>query len=183
MAVLKQKYFILLLIALFLGVSAFMAFDFAPVLTAGGRPASYREVKKLYGGLKAFDGISQNNPTEDSELKRLALNEIVGGIILDELIEETNPELQDRANELLGAAFEAAQNPPLEEAGKGLYGLSAADFKKLILLPQAKRDALTEHFESDPERLEELWNALLNTADVKIYFPGFYWEGGEVKIK
>jgi len=71
----------------------------------------------------------------------------------------------------------------LEEAANKLYGLSAADFKKFVLIPEAEKDLLIKHYEYNPSELDDLWDFWTRNANVKIYYPGYYWESGEVKAR
>mgnify|MGYP001604796032 CR=1 FL=1 len=182
--ILTKKNITILLAVLFLGALLYISFGFLPVLKVEGTSAGYSEFQKVYGAIGAFGKISRGEGGMASEeMKKMALESIIESRLLDELIKEANPELAKKAEEIIQKTLRENKNLSLDEVSKSLYGISAADFQKLVLLPQAKKDALTEQFENNPERLEELWNALLRTADVKIYYPGFYWENGEVKIK
>ena|SRR3989344_2239033 len=181
-----KKNVTILLIVLFLGAVSYISFGFLPVLKVEGTSAGYSEFQKVYGAINVFDKISRGaggNVTPPEEMKKMALESMVESRLLDELIKESNPELAKKAEELVQKTLLENKNLSLGEASKNLYGISAADFQKLVLLPQAKKDALTDYYASNPERLAELWAALLKSAKVKIYHPGFYWENGEVKIK
>src|SRR3989344_8629181 len=180
----KQNIFLLLAI-LFLGVILYISFGFLPVLKVEWTSAGYSEFQKVYGAINAFDKISRGaggNVTPPEDLKKMALESIIENKLLDELIKEANPDLAKKAEELVQKTLLENKNLSLDEASRSLYGISATDFQKLVLLPQAKKDALTDYYASNPERLAELWAALLKSAKVKIYYPGFYWENGEVKI-
>jgi len=175
----------ILLAVLFLGAALYISFGFLPVLKVEGTAVGYSEFQKVYGAINAFDKISRGaggNVTPPEEMKKMALESIIESRLLDELIKEANPELAKKAEEILQKTLLENKNLSLDEASKSLYGISATDFQKLVLLPQAKKDALTDYYASNPERLAELWEALLKSAKVKIYYPGFYWENGEVKI-
>ncbi len=172
-----------MLAVLFLGALLYISFGFLPVLKVEGRSAGYSEFQKVYGAISAFDKVSRKNGMAPTDLKKMALESMIESRLLDELIKEANPELAKKAEELVQKTLRENKNLSLDEASKNLYGISTADFQKLVLLPQAKKDALANYYESNPERLTDLWTALLKSAKVKIYYPGFYWENGEVKIK
>ncbi|KKS95840.1 hypothetical protein A3B05_02605 [Candidatus Giovannonibacteria bacterium RIFCSPLOWO2_01_FULL_43_160] len=178
-----KKNIMISLIILFLGAVLYISFGFLPVLKVEGTLVGYAEFQKVNGAIGAFDKISRKSVSPPEEIKKMALESIIESRLLDELILEANPELAKKAEEILQRTLRGNKNLSLDEASKNLYGISAADFQKLVLLPQAKKDALTDYYESNPERLADLWSALLKTAKVKIYYPGFYWENGEIKIK
>ncbi|MDP3935035.1 MAG: hypothetical protein Q8Q46_02375 [Candidatus Giovannonibacteria bacterium] len=178
-----KKNITILLAVLFLGAVSYISFGFLPVLKVEGTSAGYSEFQKVYGAIGAFDKISRKSASPPEDLKKMALESMIESKLLDELIKEANPELAKKAEELVQKTLLENKNLSLDEASKKLYRISAADFQKLVLLPQAKKDALSDYYESNPERLADLWTALLKTAKIQIYYPGFYWEGGEVKIK
>src|SRR3989344_3920123 len=183
-----KKNITILLTVLFLGAVIYISFGFLPVLKVEGTSVNYSEFQKVYGAIGSFDKISRKpdpaggggNSAAPEEMKKMALEIIIESRLLDELIKEANPELAKKAEEILQKTLLENKNLSLDEASKILYGISAADFQKLVLLPQAKKDALTDYYESNPERLADLWTALLKSAKVQIYYPGFYWENGEV---
>ena len=80
-------------------------------------------------------------------------------------------------------AIKTTPNLSLGKASKKIYGLSEPDFKRLVLLPQAEKDLLTKHYEYNPAELENLLNDLAKNAQIKIYYPGYEWSDGEVRIK
>lgn len=180
---------VILLMVLFLGAVLYINFGFLPVLKVERESVGYSEFQKVYGAIGAFDKISRNpasaggGGTAPEEMKKMALESIIENRLLDELIEEANPELAKKAEELVQKTLRENKNLSLDEASQSLYGISEADFQKLVLLPQAKKDALTDYYESNPERLDDLWTALIKSAKVQIYYPGFEWRDGEVKIK
>lgn len=181
-----KKNIVILLIVLFLGAVLYGSFGFLPVLKVEGTSVGYSEFQKVYGAIGAFDKISRKPASAGGggmapeEVKKMALESIIESKLLDELIKEANPELGKKAEEILQKILRENKNLSLDEASRNLYGISADDFQKLVLLPQAKKDALADYYATNPERLADLWAALLKSADVKIYYPGFYWENGEV---
>lgn len=179
----RKKYFILALVILFtLGVSA-LGFGFVPVLRIEGKNVSYIYFLKLYGAFESYDKLSRHEPVGSKEITRRAFFKIIEDKMLDILVTKTNADFMRKSEELVERAILETKNLELGEASRTLYGLSAAEFKKLVLVPQAKKDLLVKHYEYNPAELEKLWNATAQNLKVKIYYPGFYWENGEVKIK
>ena len=102
---------------------------------------------------------------------------------MDKLISQIDTTLDKKADDLVKQSIDQSPNLQLDTAARKLYGLSAEDFKELVLIPQAKRDLLTERFKDNQEQLNQMWEDLVKTADIKVYYPGYKWEGGEIKKK
>ncbi|QQG42519.1 MAG: hypothetical protein HYW15_03380 [Candidatus Giovannonibacteria bacterium] len=190
MNIFRKGYFVLAVVLLLLGGAAIMGFSFLPVLKVGGRAASYAEFLSVYGALKTFEerasprSKARDAPaTQVRELKRLALAELADNLFLDEMISKTDPGIFKKAEEIAETVLKDGKNSSLGRASEELYGLKLEDFKKFVLLPQAKRDALTDYYKGDEEKLSGTWLALKKNTAVKIYYPGFYWQDGDVKIK
>lgn len=184
----KKSYFALALILLFLGAAALMGFGFLPVLKVNGRAASYAEFSEVYGALKTFESVSAGasggaDAAPALEFKRLALADLVDNLLLNELISKSAPELFQKAESMAEEVLKDEKNASLGEASRRIYGLGLRDFKKFVLLPQAKRDALTEYYRGDEEKLSKIWLGLRKNAEVKIYYPGYFWDGEDVRIK
>jgi len=175
-----KSYFILAVVLLLLGGVALMGFGFLPVLKVGGRAASYAEFLKVLGALKTFE---ERVATPTQEFKRLALAELADNLFLDEMISKTDPGIFKKTEEMAAWVLNDRKNSSLGGASEELYGLELEDFKKFVLLPQAKRDALTEYYKGDAEKLSEIWLALKKSVEVKIYYPGYFWDGEDVRIK
>src|SRR3989344_6244223 len=170
-----KSYFILAVVLLLLGGVALMGFGFLPVLKVGGRAASYAEFLKVLGALKTFEervaprrGAGEAPATPTQEFKRLALAELADNLFLDEMISKTDPGIFKKTEEMAAWVLNDRKNSSLGGASEELYGLELEDFKKFVLLPQAKRDALTEYYKGDAEKLSEIWLALKKSVEVKI---------------
>ena len=180
---LNKKYAVIVLSVLILAGAALMAYGFAPVLSVEGRSISYARFLKVYGAFQRYDQVAYKDHASKAELKRLALSHIVENILLDLIIKETDPGLFLKAEEMLNKAVLANPGLALDKIADKLYGLSASDFKKLVLLTQTKQQALEEHYGANSVQLQAKWDYWQRNAKVKIYYPGYYWEGGEIKIK
>ena len=182
---LKRKSVIILAAAGFLVSIIFMVYGFAPVISVNGERASLSEFLKVQSAITNMDKNANNGVLKlsDDAIKERVFGNIIDKILMDALITRTDTSLDKKAEELVKQAI--GQNPTLQldEAAKTLYGLSAGDFIELVLLPQAKRDLLNERFKDNPTQLNETWESLIKTADIKIYYPGYKWEDGEIKKK
>ena len=181
--ILEKRYWILFLAFIFLAGAALAAYGFVPVMKIDGKTIAFSEYLKAYSAIKSYDKIAQRSATPSEEIKRLALGVLVENRFLDTLSERTSADFKQEAERLVEESIKTTPNLSLGEASKKIYGLGEADFKRLVLLPQAKRDLLTKHYKYNPAELETLWNDLAKNAEVKIYYPGYEWRGGEVQMK
>ena len=179
---LKQKYVIAVLLVLFLGGAAIISYGFVPVMKVEGKFVTLAQFLKVYSAIRRFDGISQKTPSTDADLKKRAFMNIIETRFLDIVVEKTGVGLRQEAGNLAEKAV-AERKSEFEEASQRLYGLSAAEFEKLVLLPQAEKEVLEKHYENNQADLEKNWAEIYKTSEVKIYYPGFEWKDGEVKIK
>lgn len=176
----KRNFIIASALFLFLSAAVF-GYGFTPILKVESEYVTYAKFLKIYGAFKTYDQISQKNITDDKELKRRALASLVEDRFIDLLIQKTNANLKLEAQNNVEKAILDMKDFSLDEAASKLYGLSAADFKKFVLIPEAEKDLLIKHYEYNPSDLDGLWDQLGEVAEVKIYYPGYYWEKGEVK--
>ncbi|OGF62179.1 hypothetical protein A2662_04620 [Candidatus Giovannonibacteria bacterium RIFCSPHIGHO2_01_FULL_45_33] len=182
---LKQKYIIILAIVILLAGAAVWYFGFAPVMSVEGKNVSIGEFSKIKGAISRYDEVSHavGTTTLPVELNRRALSNIIEIMLVDKLVSETDPSINQRAEDVVKEALAGNKNFSLADAAERLYGLSEKDFMDLVLIPQAKRSLLLDHFKDDPTKLNDAWENINKTADIKIYYPGYYWESGEVKTK
>jgi len=159
-----------------------MTYGFAPVMKVEGKLVTLAQFLKIYSAIKHFDSLSQKTPSPDVDLKKLAFMNIIEMRFLDLMIQKTNADFEQKAGDLVEKAV-SEMELEFAEASEKLYGLSAVEFKKLVLLPQAKKELLGKHYENNRADLEKLWTEVYKTSEVKIYYPGFYWEDGKVQMK
>ena len=179
----RKKYIVIPVVILFLGAVTYAAFGFLPVLSVEGKRVSYGQFLKMYGAYQYYDKVAEREAAPNKELRKLVLQGFVEDILLDKLIQKTNSDFDNQAKDLVERAIADSKDLALGEATKQLYGLSTADFKKLILIPEAKKNLLAKHYETSPDELERVWNEIIQNADVKVYYPGYLWEQGMVKVK
>lgn len=174
---------IFIAIAITGGVGA-VSYGFLPVAKVEGEHISYSDFLKVYSGVEAAERIAKKNPPATSrELTKKAFEKIIENKFLDALAAKTNSALKDEARGNVEKAIAESKDLALEEAAEKLYGLSAEDFKELVLVPSAEKDLLFKHYEYNQAELDALWKDLSKTAEIKIYYPGYEWKDGEVKIK
>lgn len=179
----KRRGFVFASALLFIVSVAVFGYGFMPILKVEGEFITYSKFLKVYGAFKSYDRILQQTMTDDKALKKRALESLIEDRFIGILIQKTNANLKFEARQNVEKAVLDMKDFSLEEAARKLYGLSASDFKKFVLVPEAEKDLLIKHYEYNKSELDGLWDQLERAAQVKIYYPGFYWENGEVKTK
>lgn len=170
-----------MLLAVFLAVFLLGAIKFIPVLKVEGRFLSYSDFLKVREALTHFDKISQTKNIKDPE--SLAFMNLIDQVFLDILIEQIDNNIKSEAKKIVEEAILKTENLSLGEAAHELYGLSEKDFKRIVLIPQAKKDLLSKKFDGKDEELLQRWDNFYSTASIKIYYPGYYWDIGEHIVK
>ena len=171
---------------IFLTIIAVLAYGFAPALSVDGHGVGLAEFLKVESALRHFNNIANQSTattTPSADLKMQALGNIIDRKILDKIVEELDPSINQKADALVRDTLSKQKNLSLDEAANKLYGLSGDDFIKLVLIPQAERDLLMERFKDNPSRLGDIWNNAASHAKIKIYYPGYYWDGTSLKTK
>ena len=123
-----------------------------------------------------FEGVAEEDITM-SLLEELIVRKIV--------FKEGSKSFADFNKNAEGIMTEAlgGQGTQLEEAARTLYGLDLEEFKKLILLPEAREIALKRLIEESGQNYKEWFLERLEAADVKIYFYDYRWEDGKLVSK
>ena len=184
MSFLKKRYILIFIALAIIGGAGVISYGFLPMLKVEGEYVSYSGFLKVYRGVEAADRLAKKNPPATSqELTRRAFETIIDNKFLDVAVRKTNAGIKDEARKNVEQAVLESKDLSLEEAARKLYGLSAADFKKLVLIPAAEKDLLFKHYEYNTSELDALWDDLSQHGEVKIYYPGYEWRDGEVKIK
>src|SRR3989344_2084984 len=172
---------IIIFVLVVLSAVVFAGFRFIPVLSVQGKKANYSEFLKIKNAIEKTNTISKDKIIGD--LNSLAMMNLMEQEFLDILIDNVDHNLKVKAEDIVSEAIIKTPDLSLDEVSEELYGLSSADFRKLVLLPQAKRDLLENYFKKNNQDIIQAWASLYGTASVKIYYPGYYWDTKEYAIK
>lgn len=137
----------------------------------------------VYGFSKNLISLSGSDPEKlkspefISEVKLEVLNNLISReLILQELKKSVGLNQaaaiaeKNIANALSGKADTA-------EGIEKLYGLSLAEFKDSVLLPQAYREILAGRMNLNNKDFDAWLNNARKTSSVLIFYPGFGWDG------
>lgn len=164
-----------------------------PILSVNGNFVSARTFWKNYQASSVYyqkvmdaysstvQGKSKIEPVNVSEVKRLALTQIVENILISaEVQKELGGDLDTivagRINKIDG-------DKDLQKAAEGVYGLNFAEFKDEILVPLAKEEILTGRLFLEGKKLSDWLDEAKKSSQVKIFSRQFFWDGKEIQVK
>lgn len=132
--------------------------------------------------------ISELEIMKDKDLmKRVqkeALERMIGYKIMTLGIEKIKPDWEESAQAKISDALtKVKENDKFEEGVKALYGMSQADFKGKVLIPQAQFEILSEELKKQNKNYEEWMKEEKEKASIRIMIDGLGWKNGEVVIR
>jgi len=143
----------------------------------------YAASKNYYENIDKTYNIGENLTggfAGESEFKRATLAQLID----DRLIEK---ELQKRVGSDLGSLIDKRlgdldKDSEFQKAITGLSGMSYSEYKKLILIPQAKREILEGRLFLENVTLESWLEKARKEAKVVIFSSEFSWTDGNVEL-
>ena len=188
----KQHFFITFLALVFFGLLGyyFIHNGYYPIAMVNGEFIGAHRLNKestvrysYYTKTAALGGMTAEDKNSlFFEFRRMAL----GGLIEDMLIEQglrgmTDGDIKKAAEQRL-TERETDING-LSTVASTLYGLDLADFKTIVLLPQAKKDMLRERIMERGSDAEDWFAETKKTARVRLFSTQFSWDGNGVVAK
>jgi|SRR3989344_583666 len=164
---------------------------FYPVAFVNSSPIMYSTWRKSFEAARRFtlaEAASRNQTIDFSkqENAELVLEVEKGSLTFlmeDSILRQSGERLIEDFERLsLNRMQEAvAIGGDLKTAARTIYGLSFADFKILVLLPQARRDAAKELLQESQRDFAEWFAGEKKKAKVKLLFVPFTWNGEAVQ--
>jgi len=163
---------------------------FGPVAMVEYNMISYKALtdisnasKQYYENINRTYNIEDNLDTttiDESEYQRATLSQLIDDNLIDK-------ELQNRVGGDLSGLIEKRisdldSDEDFKKAITGLSGLTYKDYKKLILIPQAKREILEGRLYLDNATLESWLENKRRGANVVIFSSKYSWTGDNVEI-
>jgi len=130
----------------------------------------YSNALKTYAG-KEIKGKSANEFM--LELKRAVLDNLIENVLI-------YSELKNQVGDQLTALLEDKIPPFQESAALTVYGLNAADFKEIVLAPQARREILENQLSLKNENFDDWLKFVRKSAKVYLFTFRVNWDGEEV---
>ncbi len=185
-----NKYFIILLSILFLGLGSYylvhfgyypVAFVNAKMILARSMNNDFVAAYQYYGNVLAAQGADVKSEGFKRELNRQLLNRAIDNILIDGGLKTiVGNDLAQLVENKLSAPN--LQSPELAQSVQSLYGLSLPEFRNLVLVPQAERELLEGRLTLEKKELAAWLNEARGLARVMILLPNLSWNGKEVVI-
>lgn len=187
--------FILTITALFIGGVYFILSRSYPlavvdyqIIAARDFYANYRASITYYKNALDVYNEKDSAALESDEVKIEIQKAVLDGLIEDILIDK---ELKSQIgsvelDKIVGRKIEeAVSGQKIQKAVETLYGLSFEEFKKRVLVPQAKREILEGRLflQNPPADLDEFLKELKLKSRILIFLPDFKWDGEKVIMK
>ncbi|MEK7634647.1 MAG: SurA N-terminal domain-containing protein [Patescibacteria group bacterium] len=116
------------------------------------------------------------------EIKRALLENMIENILIDRQLKK-EIKSSDLEKLIIKKIEEVINGQNIQEAVEKLYGFSFNDFKKRILIPQAKKEIFESRIFLSGENFEEKLKDIKSKAQIMIFLPGFEWGEKGVIIK
>ncbi len=173
-----------------LGAAFVISRGYYPIALVHGSPILRGEfVKNFILASRDYENLLKLQPAEggnaENNLTRENIERAVLGLLIEKKLirEELRRDLGADMGPLVARKLEKfAGDAELASAAETLYGLSLADFREEVLLPQAERDVLAGRLFLKGETFDGWLASVKQSGRITIFSSRFYWEGGEVKL-
>ncbi len=125
--------------------------------------------------LSEEDGDKLFNEIRRATLEKLIEQSIVG--------KELSNRLGGGVRAIIDNRLQSVENDKLEEMAPRLYGLSAEEFKDMVLAPEAAAELLANDFKSKNEDYTAWLSNAKKAASVTVLVSGVKWVEDRVEIK
>lgn len=188
-----MKIFLPILLVFILAIAFLVAGGFYPVAWVGSSPLAFRTWEQAVGAAERFTNaqtqsapggktVDFNSPANINllqEVKRGTLNFLIEDMVLQQegkgLVYGFETLSRDRAAQAL------TQGDNLEGAIKLVYGLDLENFRRLVLLPQSRRDMAAELLQERGENFAAWFTEVKKKKKVRLMFVPFNWDGEAVR--
>lgn len=185
-----NKYFIILLSILFLGLGGYylVHFGYYPVVFVNAKMILARSLHsdfvaayQYYGNVLGAQGTDVKSEGFKRELHRQLLNRAIDNILIDGGLKTiVGNDLAQLVEKKLSAPN--LSSPELAESVQSLYGLTLPEFRDLVLVPQAEREILEGRLTLEKKEISTWLSEARGLARVLILLPNLSWNGKEVII-
>ena len=196
-----KKFSAILLVAAVLTAVVLVVFDgYWPAVFVNSNAISYKRFKEAYTvsvyyyrvGLKATsqDTAILESDEVQKELRRAVLDSLVEQKLIESELGKrlSSRDLSQMIDEKMNQENLNSEN--FKKGAELLYGLPAEEFKKIVLISQAKREILEGRFiladsinSGQTGGFDEWLKSERAKAKISVLLSGFYWGDGEMKMK
>lgn len=189
----KRHHFYIGLIAIVLagsGVFYILNNGLYPVALVNGSAISANEFERvataaLHFYVKSSEAVKRRTLTEEevdalyAEIRRGTLDKLIGERLVDA---ELAARFGERARALAEEKVDTASSDELRAAVPALYGMAYADFRDMLLVPEAKVEVLKESLGRDSLDAQTWFSSARGSARVAVFLPNLFWKNGGVEI-
>lgn len=161
-----------------------------PVALVNGSAISANEFERvataaLHFYVKSSEAVKRRTLTPEevdtlyAEIRRGTLDKLIGERLVDV---ELTARLGERAHVLAEGKVDTASSDELRAAVPVLYGMAYADFRDMLLVPEAKVEVLKESLGRDSLDAQTWFSSARRDARVLIGLPKLIWKNGGVEI-
>src|SRR3989344_8062041 len=134
----------------------------------GNESTTFGEFLNQRDGLVTYRDI-QNEDIDNDEIERNVIRSLIeDAVVRDELIRRGITD--ESVEKFFSQSVSASDLNAAGEATRRLYGWDIEEFKKFVLLPQARLILLSEELQKDNVSLDSWMGGAVKNADVGLYF-------------
>ncbi|MBI2507179.1 MAG: hypothetical protein HYW09_01025 [Candidatus Niyogibacteria bacterium] len=162
---------VFLLLLLFFG-----GINISPAMQVNGHYIKSGDYHSRLSGFEFYGKQTSPKGFEEEAIRK----GVIMSLIIDKLVEfelEARDIEKNEADKRIEAVL-SEESGDIEKAASEFYGWDIAEFKKFVLLPQARQDILSEVLREEGGDFNEWLNGALVKADVKIYSLPYEWIDG-----
>lgn len=189
----RHHFYIGLIVTVLSGAGIFYVLNggYYPVAVVNGSVISANEFERvataaLHFYVKSSEAAKRRTLTPEevdalyAEIRRGTLDKLIGERLVDA---ELMARLGERAAVLAEEKVDMASSDELRAAVPALYGIVYADFRDMLLVPEAKVEVLKESLGVDSIDAQTWFSSARDNARVMIGLPKLVWQNGGVEIK
>lgn len=155
------------------------------VITRHGWREAERAAEKFYNtqnlklGIESVDFSRSENAALRRGMERESLTALIESELMRQAGEKEIPDFDSRVQGRVDSATRGKNT--LERAATLSYGLNLDDFRRLILVPQARLEILTDDTAKKGTDFKEWFKNFRKTKKVRLFFTSFRWNGETVE--
>ena len=147
------------------------------VISTGEHTKQFVAAKQYYEAAAQANKVKLEPASFVAELRRASLDKLIENRLIQTEVRRAYPDAEAAAQQRVVVAL--PENDTNRTALKKIYGLSVPDFRRMVLLPEARREFLVQKMGGT--EAAALIARLKKAARVMIFSPKFSWTGSEVK--
>lgn len=185
----KQIFFAAAIFGVLL-IATLITYGFYPILVVNGSPVTAHRFDKIYRAALLYQGnfIKTYAPSASGTTALLSGKDLEIGILNQlvdmELIDAgVRREVGGDLPELIAGKIEKYDDrSDLKTAAVSLFGITYADFRKEVLIPQAEWDILAGRLYLRGESIDKWLADARRSAEVIVFSKRFRWDGSKITV-